>query len=185
MRGGFIIPLIAIIAIILGLMAFSGMFDTKNPDGLPYCGTVAPGTACYGPTLSPTATATASAAITAAPTVAPVASATAAPGSSGSTFVPSLLLPPEEFTIVNTADGKHTVSWVWPSGRDLDPTFFRVSVQGEPNDFEFTGPGDYEVEVPAACGSNPNFLTLDAFNTDVEPEQNSQSEEIYEVDPGC
>jgi hypothetical protein len=182
-RGGFVIPLIAIIAIILGILAFSGVFNARNPDGLPQCGTVAPGTACFGPTLSPAATATATAATTtAAP---PVATATTEPSDGGSTFVPSLLLPPEDFTIVGTAGGKHTVSWVWPSGRDLDPTFFRVSVQGEPNDFEFTGPGDNEFEVPAACGSNPNFLTLDAFNTDVDPEQNSQSEEIYEVDPGC
>ncbi len=72
-----------------------------------------------------------------------------------------------------------------PLHTQLDPTFFRVSVQGQPNDFDFTGPGEYEVEVPAACGSNPNFIHLDAFNTDVEPEANSQAEDRYEVDPGC
>lgn len=138
------------------------------------------------PTVSATPIlATATPSSTAAPTATPEASSTPETSSSGSTFVPSPLLPPEEFTIVDTAGGKHSVSWVWPSGRDLDPTFFWVSVQGKPYDFDFTGPGDYEVEVPASCHNNPNYLTLDAFNTDVQPEANSQAEDLHEVDPGC
>ncbi|HUP83413.1 MAG TPA: hypothetical protein VM284_04395 [Candidatus Limnocylindria bacterium] len=123
----------------------------------------------------------------ASPTTAPVASAapTPAPQASSTFFDDTRLAPPEDFTLVGTSGRMHTVSWNWPAGQSLDPTFFRVNVQGTDYDFEFTGPGEYEVEVGAECGSNPNFLTLDAFNTEVDPEANSQAEEIIEADPGC
>jgi hypothetical protein len=138
-----------------------------------------------GPAAAPQPTRTPGATATLAPATSAPAATT--PGQATGTIPPedTRLVPPEDFTLVVTADGMHTVSWVWPSGQELDPTFFRVSVQGQPNDFDFTGPGDYEVEVPAVCGSNPNFMTLDAFNTDVEPEANSQAEELIQADPGC
>jgi hypothetical protein len=178
--------LIAIIAIILGILTFNGLFNPRNPDSFPSCGTVPAGTPCFGPSPSGTVeAATAAPAITGAPTTDPMASATPSPQPSASFVEDTRLAPPEDFSVVNTAGGKHTVSWVWPSGQELDPNFFRVSVQGEPYDFDFTGPGDYEVEVPTYCGSNPNYLTLDAFNTDVQPEANSQADDIHEIDPGC
>jgi hypothetical protein len=139
----------------------------------------------FSPPAQPSATPTASATIAptaspAAQTAAPTAQPTATTGGED-----TRLVPPEDFALVGTTDGTHTVSWVWPDGTELDPTFFRVSVSGQAHDFDFTGPGDYEVEVPALCLNNPNFLTLDAFNTDVEPEANSQAEELIQADPGC
>ena len=40
-------------------------------------------------------------------------------------------------------------------GAELDPTFFRVSVSGQPHDFEFTESGEYEVEDAAVVTTGP------------------------------
>jgi hypothetical protein len=128
-------------------------------------------------TTAPCATATPG--VTAAP------SPTTAPQPSASLSDDTEMEAPTDFRVIDVNDGRITVAWSYPAGADPEPNFFRIGNTGKEVDVEYTGPGEYEGEVLAYCGGSTNYITLDAYNTDVTPEAHSQAEEVLEVDPNC
>jgi hypothetical protein len=118
-------------------------------------------------------------------TAAPATPITTAPVPSPSGSDDTPMEAPTDFRVVDVNDGRITVAWSYPAGADPEPTFFRIENMGKEVDVEYTGPGEYEEQILAYCGGSTNYIVLNAYNTDVVPEAQSQAEEVLEVDPNC